>query len=378
MRRERWAWRWGLLGLGVIGASCYRDVSLDDPPIADFVEPRGRCVAPSPVDLVFVIEDADPAGVTQAQLRDALPTFFTRLGAGYDANGDGVADVAPITDVQVAVVSADLGAGLVGVGGCDAAEGDDGLFRQPAGRTCVEREPPVARASEVTALTPPVQCLVELGEGGCPHGAPLEAVLKALSPSAPTNFTGPGYRSPEFADGTLGHGLGAHAGFVREDSLLAIVVVSTRDDCSAIDRSFLRDDATPPALRCSDPTTTLLPTRRYVDGLVALRAARPDLLAFAVIAGLPEDASGALDSASYEALLDDPRMARRIDRSGTTLEAACVGATSAPPARRLVEVARGVGAGRSAVHSVCAPTLEPAMESIATLFARRACGTRSD
>ena len=69
-------------------------------------------------------------------------------------------------------------------------------------------------------------CIAGLGINGCGFEQPLEAALKALSPAAPNASTGAAYRPPTFFRNTFGHGDGANDGFVREGTLLAVVVVS--------------------------------------------------------------------------------------------------------------------------------------------------------
>jgi hypothetical protein len=145
-----------------------------------------------------------------------------------------------------------------------------------------------ARGEDPTAFAEDVRCMTTLGPGGCGLEQQLEASLKALSPAAPTSWTAPGYAAPRFLDPDTGaytlpgHALGANAGFVREDTVLAVVLVTDEEDCSAADTSIFGDDAAAATrfgrdvqLRCTrfaDPGTGVLhAVQRYVDGLVGLR-----------------------------------------------------------------------------------------------------------
>src|SRR5690606_22476209 len=146
---------------------------------------------------------------------------------------------------------------------------------------------------------------------------PLEALLKALAPTRAAPSTGPSYVPPRFLGGTLGHGDAENAGLARPDSLLAVVVLADEDDCSARDvELFDPTSSTYTAdlnLRCqAHAEEALHPIERYVDGLLALRRDRPDLLAYALIGGVPPDLVEPSASAEgYARILADERMQER-------------------------------------------------------------------
>ncbi|MBZ0119128.1 MAG: hypothetical protein K8H88_19185, partial [Sandaracinaceae bacterium] len=226
-----------------------------------------------------------------------------------------------------------------------------------------------------------VSCVATAGVGGCGFEQPLEAVLKALSPSSPTAYTGPAFAPPTFFGGTLGHALDANAGFVRDESLLAVVLLTDEEDCSVSDPELFDPMSLRYAgdlnLRCFLHPTAVQPVQRYVDGLLALRRNRPDLLSFSVIAGVPTDLAAPRPTAEdFDRILADPRMQEQLDPvEPNRLRPSCdvPGRGLAFPPRRLVQVAQGLGPARSSIHSICDGDLRPAAEAIATLVGRRAC-----
>lgn len=170
-------------------------------------------------------------------------------------------------------------------------------------------------------------------ESGCSAPQLLEASLKAVA----TPGTG-----ISFMDGTAGHGEDVNAGFLRPGSFLAIVYISSSDDCS-IGVTEPAPDCTPAV---SDPTrywpccdANLVPVERYVDAFTRLR---PDgLQRFAMVAsgGLrPELLPGSpLAPIDYDRILGDPSFAD----SGAFFSCGRFGVVSPP--RRFVQLARALG-----------------------------------
>ena len=399
--------------LGVLAClfavGCYQEIPLDDPdgspppwdaaafpdagPPMDavFVPPPGKCVQPAGVDLLLAVDSSNSMTEEQASLAAELPALVRSLSMPPDRDGDGVSDWLPVTDLHVGVVNVDLGTGGHLVPTCTSSDfGDDGVLRtvgmtEIAGcmatyPTFLEFDPTV---DSPDAFAREVGCVAQVGTGGCGFEQQLESVLKALSPAAATRYTGPGYAPPTFFRGTSGHGDGANAGFVRDDSLLAIVIVSDEEDCSAADPELFNPEsprygATDLNLRCSQHAAEALhPVERYVDGFASLRADRPDLLALGLIVGVPVDLT--LDEptdADFAAVLADPRMQEQLDPSmPSRLLPSCnvVGRGLAFPPRRLVSVARELTGHRTTVQSICQEDFSPASAAIARLFGTRAC-----
>ncbi|MCB9596089.1 MAG: hypothetical protein H6719_25430 [Sandaracinaceae bacterium] len=340
------------------------------PPEAGCAEVRMGVRPPSDVpqvDLLFVIDDSRSMAQEQELLAESAPLFVRTLASG-DLDGDGSLDFPPVTDLQVGVISTDLG--WVRLRGDELVAtsclspdgvpgGRDGLL-QPIDPTRVGCEGMPTQfflrysdGDSIDAFERSFGCMASLGVDGCGFEQPLEAALKALTPStSPVRFLGD----------AVGHGDSLNAGFLRPGSILAIVVVSDEDDVSVADASFLELGEERFVLEDG----WRHPIARYVDGFAALRA-DPAHVVFAAIAGVPPELSGPIDTPERaDAILADSRMQRRYDPdSGTGLRPACTSSGgSATPPRRLVEVARGM-AGRAVVQSICEDDFRPAVAVIA-------------
>jgi hypothetical protein len=117
-------------------------------------------------------------------------------------------------------------------------------------------------------------CVATLGTGGCGFEQQLESSLVAL-----TTQLEPGR---------------PNEGFLRSDSLVAIVYVTDEDDCSTGNPEMFnptRDDLGPLNVRCALREDMLHPTTRYYDAFVGLRPGNEDLVVVAAITGVPIDGS---------------------------------------------------------------------------------------
>ncbi|UJR78759.1 hypothetical protein [Sandaracinus amylolyticus] len=326
------------------------------------------------LDLLFVIDDSGSMGEEQASLTEELPRFVQALSTG-DRDGDGTRDFDPVTSLHVAVVTTDMGVGGNLVPTCDgglfgAELGDDGVMIT-AGRTsilgCMPSYPAIFqyRAGEdVADFAMELACVATVGTGGCGFEQPLEAALKAISPSTARE----GYTPPIFLGGTRGHGDGVNAGFLREGSVLGVLVVTDEEDCSTpdpgiFDPSDERFSSADLSLRCFAFPDVPHRIERYVageDGRAGLLGLRrdPSRLVFGVLAGIPVDAATDPAHPDFDAILEHPDMQEIVDPSmPTRLRPSCnvpgAGVSFAP--RRIVEVARGLdarGAG-AVVGSIC-------------------------
>ncbi|UJR87088.1 hypothetical protein [Sandaracinus amylolyticus] len=391
----------------VIGG-CYRDVTITDPlwrdasathldagvidagrPDSGWREPGGTCTESTPVDLLLVVDSSGSMAEEQDSLVRQLPRLVGELVDPPDRDGDRQPDWPAITDLHVGVITPDLGSGGFEVPSCAAGRfgvrfGDDAVLRETSSVSeCSATYPPVfefGAGDDPDVFAAEVACVARVGTAGCGFEQPLEAALKAVSPSTPQPYTAPDYVPPTFVEGTSGHADGANAGFLRDDSLLAVVILTDEEDCSVRDVELF-DTSSPRYvsdlnLRCFAYPEALHPVERYVDGLLALRADRPDLFALAVIAGIPVDAAVDLPSADdYDRILARPEMEERLDpEMPTRLVPSCNGPTGiAFPPRRLVRAVAGLGRGRGTVQSICQTDFTPAVAPIVSLIGRRAC-----
>ena len=244
------------------------------------------------VDLLFVVDNSGSMTEEQASLALELPRLIRVLSTG-DIRDDGPTpdDLPPVRNLHVGVVTTDMGVGDFVVPTCTAAPmfGDDGLLRT-AGDTalagCLATYPPFLEyVPGVSVGTPEefgagVRCVTSTGTRGCGFEQPLEAALKAITPSTSTLT---------FVGGTPGHGDVENAGFLRPDSVLAVVLLTDEEDCSI--RSGSEDIFNPESavylgdinLRCYAYKDAQWPVQRYIDGFKALRPGRENLVVFAAI-----------------------------------------------------------------------------------------------
>ncbi|HJL48187.1 MAG TPA: hypothetical protein RMG45_20180, partial [Polyangiaceae bacterium LLY-WYZ-15_(1-7)] len=254
-------------------------------------------------------------------------------------------DFPPVESLHVGVVTPNMGTGGVPVPTCsEPALGDDGIL-QTAGSTaagCRSSYPSVltfepGAGGDPDAFARDVGCLATQGTNGCGFEQQLDAALKAVTPSS----------SPiRFVSGTTGHADGANAGFLREDALLGIVMVTDEDDCSAADPDLFNPRSTEYTgdlnLRCFQYPEALHPLARYAD-LVAGRD--PDRVFFSLITGIPPEIEPAPGTPiDYAGILAHPDMQARIDPAEPIrLAPSCrdaAGMALAYPPVRLVQAAR--------------------------------------
>ncbi len=395
----------GLALSALVATGCYQQSSLDDPDAYARDLDGGPAdardtipdAAPAPltrdVDLLLAIDSSSSMSEEQAILVEELPGILRVLASG-DRDGDGMQDFEPVRSLHVGVITSDLGAGPSdGIPTCGRGLGDDGILRAPvlAPPQCVVSVPSgvfeFAPPDDIDMFATTVGCAA-VGTGGCGFEQQLEAVLKAVTPSVATTWTRPGYVPPRFLDGagaldaTTGHADGANAGFLRPDSLLAVVLVSDEEDCSIADYGLFaaadpRFASVPLNLRCNtfgDPSMGLVrPVQRYVEGFLGLRR-DPGLLVFTAIAGIPPDVEPAVGAEpDFAAILAHPYMIPRPNAMGTNLEPSCstVSGVAYPPVR-IVQTAEGLAAAGATVSlsSICSSDFGGAFDGLLRRLAR--------
>jgi hypothetical protein len=166
------------------------------------------------VDLLFLIDDSSSMRDSQDNLRRNFPVLMQQL-----ENLPG-----GLPNIHVAVVSSDMGAGDGSIAGCDANGGKKGIFQYaPSGGCGATGLAPgatyisnVAGVANYTGnLADVFTCIAALGEGGCGFEHQFAAIERAL--------------------GADGHAAPAeNQGFMRTDALLAVVMITNEDDCSAV------------------------------------------------------------------------------------------------------------------------------------------------
>jgi hypothetical protein len=318
---------------------------------------RGMPLHPTEkLDLLVMIDNSGGMREKQAKLMRAFGTLLNTLTnpPDTDADGDGYPDVVPVRDLHIGIVSSDLGTAGSSVPGCQNGDrGDDGRLNPirfggamaehlpwiPRGgdpapadvrpRDCVTRDEfPLFIAFD--SGTAPGQfehdfrCNAGLDTGGCGLEQPLESVWRALV-----------WHDAREREGNPG----ANAGFLRDDAVLAILLLTDEEDGSVRDCRFARGDACAPAgggqaidvfelssnrwassfdlnqrlylyesCGAQDPTWQL---DRYVDpynlsrGWMGLKPGHPERIVFGAITGVPLG-TGATGTTDWDALLGTP------------------------------------------------------------------------
>jgi hypothetical protein len=229
------------------------------------------------------------------------------------------------------------------------------------------------------------QCVAKVGIGGCGVEQQIAASLKALLPSSLAIFGAPDRG---------GQGDRANAGFLRNDSVLAVLMVSDEDDCSITDtpdgaRMFTE---MPINTRCQleyrdrPDTPALHKPQDLAKSLVGLRGATPERFVLGGIVGLPL-ASAGVKYDDPAALLGHPDM--QVSSVKDDIVPACrevvdpavprpsgVAPGDAKPGRRFVELAREVKAlgGDAILRSICEADYGEALDQLIAKIAKQLRG----
>lgn len=336
------------------------------------------CPPGDPVDLLFVVDNSRSMAEEQESLAAGIPALVDILVRPPDGDGDGLLDWNPATNLQVGVINTDMGIGDFRIGTCERPRGGDGILRNigdPTRFECLRRYPRFLTfgGEDEDDLIRDLDCIVNVGTEGCGHEQPLEAALKAVTPST---------SDLRFHRGN-GHGDGQNAGFLRPGSFFVLVILSDEDDCSASDENLFDPESEMytehPNMRCyveRDPDMDPLhPISRYVEGFLAVRRSPGDRMGVALIVGVPEDLAVEGDLSGFSRILADPRLEIVPDSTGPVPELPQPSCEvpdrgRAHPPRRLVEFARQF-APQSTAQSICQADFGPALTSLARLIGDR-------
>ncbi|HEX4404270.1 MAG TPA: hypothetical protein VH560_05545 [Polyangia bacterium] len=172
------------------------------------------------IDVLFVIDDAPGMARAQGKLIAALPAFtdtLKNLPAGYP-------------NLQVGIISADLGSGEDQSLGCNFG-GDRGVLWSTPRGACAATGLPFGQNffsiidgkpnfDPKLNLADALACVAVQDDVGCQFPHPLASVLRALGLD--------GMAAPP-----------ENAGFLRPGAFLSIILLTNQDDCSAPAGSFL-------------------------------------------------------------------------------------------------------------------------------------------
>jgi hypothetical protein len=323
----------GALGLvaflvGACGSSSPRETFDDGTPPGDGTGATGGPVGTGPIggkpagenptadecqkmDIVFVVDDSGSMEQEQSNLATNFPKFVSVL-EGFKTKSGAKLDYR----LAVTTTGRDIKYSMEvpGFGSIPADEkGDNGAFKNT--KSCGESKRWVDRADMGGASR--FACLAKAGTSGPSIEMPLYALKLALN--------------DRVADGT-------NKGFLRDDALLAVVVLSDEDDCSREDNNFtIQNDV------CSS-MANVHPVKEYAD-MLDVAAKGPGRWATAVIAGDKKCTSSFGDAVEAKRLKDfvaiagkngtfssicDGDLSGALQKALDTFDAAC---KSFPPVR---------------------------------------------
>jgi hypothetical protein len=361
------------------------------------------------LDLLIVIDDSASMRDEQAKLAEQVPRLVNLLLTGGAADPGAVGEFPAIESLHVAVITPDLGHSTVPATSFVAGSSPDADFNPTsvcmsnngngkAGFMQVEGfsgEPRVA----CDAITPPMGTLyLNYPESGFDDVDLINDVECITGQGADPNLWGCGFEQ-QLESILASDRNTANGGFNRDGALLAVILITDEDDCSAVDPRvfdiearasnpfqgpFNSTDQVQFNLRCSAHSNALQQVQRYVDGVAALKD-DPSQVVFAAITGIPEDSAldrenFSSDEDRYDDILAHAQMVevadpmRKVDQPDQQLAPACTSTDEfdaeslAFPARRIVETMKGLAEGNTGVgtvvESICADDYAPALNAI--------------
>lgn len=205
---------WFTLACAVVSAVACGPAARDDLrgqplPDAQTVVP-GNARTCQKVDFVFIVDDSGSMGQEQTALGQAFPQFATIL-ENYQVSGGGKLDYRVAITTTGRTVHYRVQPPLPGLPAVAMNEaGDDGRFRATCNlpRRWLTREDP----NVATALS----CRANVGTSGPSFEMPFMTTMLALSARLQDT----------------------NAGFLRDDALLGVIVLTDEDDCSRRDDNF--------------------------------------------------------------------------------------------------------------------------------------------
>jgi len=166
------------------------------------------------VDILFMIDDSPSMAPKQEALRNSFPELVTRI--------ENLATSGASASFHIGVITSDLGAGpyTLNNGQCHP-NGDNAALHTCAslpGVSYIDYDSATGKSNlGSTDVATAFTCLASVGQQGCGFEHQLESVYRALTDSS------------------------INPGFLRDDSLLVVVLLTDEDDCSAPPTSDLFD-----------------------------------------------------------------------------------------------------------------------------------------
>jgi hypothetical protein len=328
----------------------------------DYVPPTTR------MDILVVVDNAGSVAEQQANLANCFPELIESLLDPPEDPVTGSPEHVRVTDLHVGVVSTDMGSGGYELVTCDdSVDGDDGVLLHtpnPSITGCEDAYPPYLSYERdepdpewIEWMRLAFGCIETIGIDGCGIQQPLKAMRRAL----------------------VDHAGDVNAGFLREGTILVVLILSRDDDCSVEAGSEALFDPEDESMgriemRCINYPEMLEPVESHIETLEMLRS-DPRRLVLEFLVGVPEgDTCEGLGS-DIPDCLEHPDMVERFDPEWGYLLPSCWGSTSNGwPGRRFVQIAQHFGES-ALVHSVCSDSYAPPMlEDLADVLHERVDG----
>ncbi len=421
----QWMWRIVAilaLGLAVVAWGCGDDDDDNDDDDADGDDDDGQGQFPwAAVDVLLVVDNSGSMDAEQTIFATSVFKLVNSLVAPLPGSLWPAAD-----DVRVAVVSTDMGLSWGGnayqdgdgwpealPAGCSSF-GDDGVFQAYAGGKTVNLKSGAIPCDESNAQCPAGWDCEQIGDDGIglclePNNNGANQVCPAFDgPWAETTKQDPnGLMAMQVAClsnlGTSGCGFEQQlqsaavavtrtdqAVFMREDALLAVIVVSDEEDCSIEHKELfqvpeiqqLENRKVNIACNLDNNEQYLYSTTSFYQRLVDAKQGRVSGVVFGAIVGVPkaEDCQGL--GSDISVCLNHADMqnvpVQEETASGLTwfFKPACnrmegdVEVTKARPGRRFVALAQSFQSG-GYIYSICNEDWTPAMADLAAIIAER-------
>lgn len=368
MRTSRWLTGLALAGL-VASVGCFdRDLTDIRPGTTTGVTIRVEQVGIVKVDIVVLVDNSGSMSLEQEALTQRFPELIAELVNPAIDPGTGRPVHPPVEDLNIGVISSDMGTMGQTVSTCsDPVDGDNGCFLSTSTRPgCSSSYPTFLSRNESNAGTyTPDQmaqdftCIATLGTRGCG----FEQQLKAMKQATITN-TLPG---------------GCNAGFLRPDSLIALIFVTDEEDCSVrsdhpemFDNS--RTDLGHLNIRCFAHPEFVEPWEDYVTAFRSLRPAEEqNKIVIGMIVGVPPDAPQCIGPGDrLGGCLTVPAMVETVDpvTPSQLLPSCNTSMGYAFPPRRFVQVAQAFG-DSAYVDSICKTDWRDAISGITEKLVER-------
>ena len=373
------------------------------------------------VDMLVVVDNS----ISMAEEQEILATaFFPLVNSIIHPLPDWPHP--SIDDIRIAVITSDMGLswgglpyeegdGWPGTNPCSAS-GDNGVFQTYASGTTVNIEHDVIQCDgsnaqcptgwtcSVTGADETGTCQAPGGDGTgqvCPdmnatwsettETSPNDVIAFEVACLADQGTTGCGFEQ-QLQSAAAALSRSDQEAFVREESLLAILIVSDESDCSMEDgpAMFATDEIQDESgiseknIACGENPDYLYDIDHYYTTYTGFKTS-PNSVIFAAIVGVPDDGDACQGTGdSLGDCLDHPDMELvpviKENSAGTDtwyFENACTRGTvtQAQPGRRYVKLASEEFGKMSFIYSICQADWGPAMEEIARLIASNLAGT---